>query len=254
MKKKYIVGNWKMNTSIGEAIVLAKVISRRAEDFKNIKIVLAPPFVWLTALKEELSPRSNNLFLGAQNCAWKNKGAFTGEVSPTMLTNLVDYVILGHSERRRIFLESDAMIADKVRSALENDLTPIVCVGELESKRGEGVDKQIVNQMRHILDSVEKKELEKIIFAYEPLWAIGTGKAASPRYTATVIDHLRQEIESRFGPELAEDVSFLYGGSVTAENIKGYLDYDTINGALIGGASLIGREFIKICSFVSGEN
>ncbi len=243
-----------MNTNLGEALVLGTVIKRRAEDFEHTEVVIAPPFVWLASLKETLSPIPKNFNLAAQNCWWKDKGAFTGEISPEMLKDLVKYIIIGHSERRRIFKEDNLLIVDKLKAILHNNLIPIVCVGEMTDQSGDKIDKNIIIQVRIILDAITKSQLKNIIFAYEPLWAVGTGKAASPRYVAKVVDKIREEVLNRFDQESAKEVRILYGGSVTSSNISQYLSFNTVDGALVGGASLEGKEFNKICAQASEVN
>ena len=263
MRRPLIVGNWKMNTNLADATVLVTQIKNAAEDLDSIEIVLCPPFVWLVPLAEILERAPNNLHLGAQNMWFADSGAMTGEISPLMLKNLVDFVIIGHSERRSHFDESNALINDKIHAAIRQGITPIVCVGELkkmaETKRGRGrparvaVKYNVIHQLESALKGVSADQAEKIIISYEPVWAIGTGNPATGGYAAAVIARLRQVFGRKYNRALAERVRILYGGSVDSKNINEFIYQPEIDGALVGGASLKAKEFITICREASGR-
>lgn len=260
MRRPIIIGNWKMNTSLADATVLATQIKNAAEDLDSVEIVLCPPFVWLVTLAEILNPPAgggpDNLYLGAQNMWFAEKGAMTGEVSPLMLKGLVRFVILGHSERRSHFGESNALINDKIHAAYLNKIIPIVCVGEIKkmpSTRGRGrpthveIKSDVVHQLEEALKGVNKEQAEKMVIAYEPVWAIGTGKPATGAYAAEVIARLRMVFQKKYGASVAERVRILYGGSVDSQNISEFILQPEIDGVLAGGSSLKSKEFISIC-------
>ena len=259
MRKPIIIANWKMNTTLADATILATSIKTAAGDLDAVQIVLCPPFVWLVSLAEILEAASKNIHLGAQNMWFAEKGAVTGEISPLMLKNLVDFVILGHSERRSIFDESNALINDKIHAAFGSNITPIVCVGELkkmhEEKRGRGrpnsidVKSDIIHQLEAALKSVSAEKAEKMIVAYEPVWAINPATGA---YANSVIAKLRKVFAQKYSQDMSERVRILYGGSVDAENVKEFIYQPEIDGVLAGGASLKAKEFIKICREAAG--
>ncbi|HLB95947.1 MAG TPA: triose-phosphate isomerase [Patescibacteria group bacterium] len=263
MRRPLVIGNWKMNTTLADAVVLASTIKRAAEDLDSVEIVLCPPFVWLVPLTETLEHRPRNLHLGAQNMWFAEKGAMTGEISPLMLKDLVKYVILGHSERRSHFGESNALINDKIHAALHYGIIPVVCVGELskpaEGKKARGrpplieTKSNILYQLKKFLEGVSAEKAEKIVVAYEPVWAIGTGSPATGGYAAEMISQLRRVFAKKYGQGLAERVRILYGGSVDAKNASEFLYQPEIDGVLAGGASLKTKEFIAICQEASGR-
>ncbi|MCL5407378.1 MAG: triose-phosphate isomerase [Patescibacteria group bacterium] len=263
MRRPLIVGNWKMNTTLSDAVVLANSVKRAAEDLDSVEIVLCPPFVWLVPLAENLENAPKNLTLGAQNMWFADSGAMTGEISPIMIKDLVKYVILGHSERRSHFGESNALINDKIHAAFTHGLTPIVCVGELkklqEEKRGRGrpnrtdTKSDVNHQLEEALKGVSKEKAEKIIVAYEPVWAIGTGHAATGGYAATVIEKLRQVFAKKYSKSLSERVRILYGGSVDSKNVQEFMYQPEIDGVLAGGSSLKAKEFIAVCREAAGR-
>lgn len=238
-----IVGNWKMNLSLGESIVLAESIKEGLADLSGFDAVLCPPFPFLGPVAEALSRhRLQHLLLGAQNIFWKEEGAYTGEVAAPMLRGLADFVIIGHSERRRVFHESEAEIIAKVKLAIKHGLRPIVCVGELKKAAGGQPPSQLVKELETILAALPTDDQAKLIIAYEPVWAISTNpgaKAADGHYANVVCFHLRQELPA--------EVPVLYGGSVSAENAPEFLSQPEINGVLVGGASLTARSFLAIC-------
>lgn len=262
MRRPLIVGNWKMNTTLADATVLANSVKKSAGDFDSVEIVLCPPFVWLVPLAEDLEHAPKNLSLGAQNMWFAESGAMTGEISPLMLKNLVKYVILGHSERRAHFDESNALINDKIHAALNHGIIPIVCVGEIkkmhEEKRGRGrpdaseLKSDVTHQLEGALKGILAEKAERIVVAYEPVWAIGTGEAASGAYAAAVIESLRQVFQKKYNKSLSERVRILYGGSVDSQNIQEFIYQPEIDGVLVGGASLKAKEFIGICKEAAG--
>lgn len=247
--KKYIVGNWKMNTDLSDAMVLGEGVKEAIVDIKNVEVVLCPPFVWLYPLAEMLKRAPKHLSIGAQNMFWEEQGAFTGEVSPLMLKNIVKYVILGHSERRYYFGETDELINDKVLAAFSYGLTPILCVGE-RAKKGAG-SAEVISQVEKGLSRVTQENMNNLIIAYEPVWAIGTGDAATGEYAADVALSIRRKLAELYNDEIAGNVPILYGGSVTRENINEFIDECEIDGALVGGVSLKINDFVYICKIAS---
>lgn len=262
MRRPIIIANWKMNTTLADATVLATNVKNAAPDLDSVEIVLCPPFVWLVPLAEILDHAPKNLHLGAQNMWFADKGPMTGEVSPVMLKDLVDYVIIGHSERRAHFYESDELINDKIQAAIRHGITPLLCVGELkkmqEEKRGRGrpprvdVQSNVIHQLEHALKGVSRDGAEKIVVSYEPVWAIGTGNPATGAYAAQVVSRLRQVFARKYGQAFSERVRILYGGSVDSSNITEFTFQPEIDGALVGGASLKAKEFITICREAAG--
>ena len=262
MRKPLIIGNWKMNTTLADASVLATQIKNAAGNLDAVEIVLCPPFVWLAPLKEILEHKPRNLHLGAQNMWFADKGALTGEISPVMLKNLADFVILGHSERRSHFDESNALINDKIHAALHHGITPVICVGELkkmpeQKRRGRPtrveVKSNVAFQLQSALAGISAEKAEKIVVAYEPVWAIGTGNPATGSYAASVIFQLRQVLVKKYSQNLAERVRILYGGSVDSQNVSEFILQPEIDGVLAGGASLKAKEFIAICREAAGR-
>lgn len=267
MKKPLVVANWKMNTTLSDAVVLATQIKNAVEDLEA-EIVLCPPFVWLSSLNDLLEHAPENLSLGAQNMWFAEKGAMTGEISPLMLKDMVKYVILGHSERRMHFGESNALINDKVQAALHYKIKPILCVSELkkmqDEKRGRGrpteseLKSDIFQQLKTGLKGIGEDEIGSLIIAFEPVWAISTTAdskgAASGVYAANVMSHLRSFIIEKYGHERGNDVKMIYGGSVDAGNVSEFLYQEEIDGVLVGGASLKAGEFIKICRIAGGPD
>jgi len=243
-----MAGNWKMNNDKRETLNFLSSFLPKVKEL-TVEIVICPPFTSLYAAAEKLV--GTNVKLGAQNMHWEEKGAFTGEVSPLMLKELpCDYVIIGHSERRQYFAETDETVNNKIKSALKHELAPIVCVGETLEQREEGITIDFVmGQVEKALKGIEAEEAKKIVFAYEPIWAIGTGKTASAADAQEVIGAIRNKISELYNKEVAEAVRILYGGSVKPENIKELMAEADIDGALVGGASLKAESFYAICSF-----
>ena len=243
MRTPFIAGNWKMNTTVAQASTLVAEMRERLDRVEGVEKVLCPPFISLATIGELL--RGTSIKLGAQNMYFEEKGAYTGEVSPLMLSQLCEFVILGHSERRQYFAETDELINKKVGSALKIALTPILCVGErLEEKEAGETAEVVARQVRGALEGIESPQ--GLVIAYEPIWAIGTGKAATPPESNDTTGLLRRTVAQLYGEEFAQGVRILYGGSVTASNIAGFMEQPEIDGALVGGASLKAEEFLSI--------
>jgi triosephosphate isomerase len=241
MRKPRVAGNWKMNLgSIEEAISFVRAIRHPLNDIKGVECVLCPPFTVLHAISEIILPL--NIGLGAQNMHWEDKGAHTGEIAPSMISGLCQYVILGHSERRAAssLEDSDQAINRKVHAALSHNLKPILCVGENLAQNEAGETHSFVNgQIRSGLERVSKEQASRCVIAYEPIWAIGTGKAATPSDVNRIIGlTIRGALAEMFGEDTAQSVRVLYGGSVNTENIQSFMVMPEIDGALVGGASL----------------
>jgi triosephosphate isomerase len=253
-RKKIIAGNWKMNKTQAEARVLVEDILKEIGRFDSAEIVLCPPFTSLSAVSELLSPVSN-IRLGAQNMHEAASGAYTGEISAGMLRELyVRYVSIGHSERRQFFHEDNATINRKTKAALAAELRPILCIGETLPERESGQWKKVLEtQLLEGLVGFTDKDLADIIFAYEPVWAIGTGKTASPAQAEEAHQWIRKILGTRFSTTAAEKVRIQYGGSVKAENAKELLSKPDIDGALVGGASLDARGFAAIIKNACAE-
>lgn len=243
MRTPIIAGNWKMNTTLGQAVSLVKEMRDKLDKIQGADKVLCPPFISLAAIKELL--QGTSIGLGAQNMYFEEKGAFTGEVAPNMVADLCQYVILGHSERRQYFGETDDMINKKVQAALKAGIKPILCIGEKLEERESGKTIPLVSgQVRGALSSISSPP--GLIIAYEPIWAIGTGRAATGQDANTTIGAIRQVISSLYGKEYAQGVRIQYGGSVTGANIAEFISQPEIDGALVGGASLKAADFISI--------
>ncbi len=238
-----------MNKTVGEAIDLVRELKSTLSGIKGVEVAIAPPFTALFAVHQEIE--GFPLRLAAQNLFWEEKGAFTGEISPVMLMDVgCDYVIIGHSERRQYFGENDQTINRRIKAALAQDLKAIFCIGETLKEREEGKTFSVIErQIENGLDGLSKKEMVHIVIAYEPVWAIGTGKTATPEQAEEVHRFIREKIEKIFSKEVSEGIRIQYGGSVTPENIKGLMDQPNIDGALVGGASLKADSFSRIVRF-----
>jgi triosephosphate isomerase len=247
MRKKIIAANWKMNMTLGETeAFFDKFLLELGED-RKVDVVIVPPFTAL-ARTNELLRDVQNVKLGAQNMHWEKGGAYTGEISPEMLRELlVNYVVLGHSERRTLFGETDAIVNKKVRAALANSLKPIVCIGEtLEERDGGKVEQVLATQLSGSLEGVTAEQMEEVVIAYEPVWAIGTGRTATPEQAQEAHAFIRGKVSEAWGPEVAAKVRIQYGGSVKASNAAELMAQADIDGALVGGASLDARGFAEI--------
>ena len=248
MRKWIVAGNWKMHNTIAESSALAKAIKEGSSYIQGGSIILAPPFIALFAVGEVI--KGSNVFLAAQNMYYEDKGAFTGEISPVMLKDIgCSYVIIGHSERRKYFHELDADVNLKVKKALTAGLTPIMCVGETDEEREKGITQDVVGrQVKQGLSGVEK--IDNVVIAYEPVWAIGTGKVATSAQAQEVHAFIRGILKELYSGK-ADDVRILYGGSVTKDNIGDLIAMEDIDGALVGGASLKADGFIGIIKEMS---
>ncbi|MGI6065867.1 MAG: triose-phosphate isomerase [Bacillota bacterium] len=248
MRKPIIAGNWKMFKTPGEAAALVNELKPLVKN-AQAEVVVCPPFVDLTVVIEEV--QGSNIIVGAQNMHWEEEGAFTGEVSAPMLKAVgCRYVIIGHSERRQYFNESDETVNKKVQAAFAHQLLPIVCVGETLAEREAGKTAQVVEkQVRYGLTGLKREQGANLVVAYEPIWAIGTGKTASAQDAEKVISEIRRVLADMFGEETAEQIRIQYGGSVKPDNIAELMSQPNIDGALVGGASLKADSFSKIVGF-----
>lgn len=246
MRTKLIVANWKMNATIAEALKFVAAFRRAMQAPPDCEVVICPPFTSLYALDEALAGTPYQL--GAQNMHWEDGGAFTGEISPRFLSELnVRFVILGHSERRKNFGETDVHINKKVAAALAYEFVPIICVGETEEQRSGGKTLDVVeSQVTQILDGQMKSGLETLVWAYEPVWAIGTGKNAAPEQAQEVMESIRKVAAQALDAPLADQMRILYGGSVSDRNAGSFLKQKDVDGLLVGGASLDPEQFAKI--------
>ncbi len=241
--KPLIVANWKMNKTTKECLEFLSEIKLKS---RKVEVVICPPFTLLQTLSKKL--KTKKIAIGAQNMYYKKEGAFTGEISPAMLAEFnVKYVILGHSERRNVFGENNELINKKVLSAIENNIVPILCVGEKKEEREAKDTKKVIEyQLQSCLKSVEKEKMAKVVIAYEPVWAIGTGENATPEQAEEVHDFIRHVLLGLYDEKAGEQIRILYGGSVNEENAKGFLDKKTVNGLLVGGKSLDAKSFLAI--------
>jgi len=247
MRKQIVAGNWKMNTSLSEGKNLAEQVKSLLKQAPaNIEIIVIPPFTHITEISK--ISQGSPLRVGSQNCAEWEKGAFTGEVSASMLASSgVTHVIVGHSERREYFNESNETLLGKVNQVLSNNLTPIFCCGEKLNERESNNHFHVVEkQIAETLLRLSKEEILQIVIAYEPVWAIGTGRTASPEQAQEMHAFIRSIIEKKFGKEIAENLSILYGGSCKPSNAKEIFTKPDVDGGLIGGASLVANDFIAI--------
>ena len=247
MRKPIIAGNWKMHKTIAEALEFVNDVKDRVDNDK-VEAVICAPFTLLKDLKE--ATKGTNIKIGAQNMHFEEKGAFTGEISPLMLKELdMDYVVIGHSERRQYFNETDETVNKKVLKALEVGIDPILCVGETLEEREAGNTKDVCKvQVEKALENVSKEDLAKVVIAYEPVWAIGTGKTATSEDANDVIAYIREVVANLYG-ELANEVRIQYGGSVKPSNVAEIMNQSDIDGALVGGASLEANDYVKLVNF-----
>ena len=245
----FIAGNWKMNKTVGEALDLVRELKTAISGVKGVEVAVAPPFTALYAVHKELE--GSSIRLAAQNLYWEEKGAFTGEVSPLMIKEIgCHYVIIGHSERRQFFGETDETVNRRIKAVLFQDLKVIFCIGETLKEREGGKTFSVVErQVEGGLKGLGDKEMKNIVIAYEPVWAIGTGKTATPEQAEEVHRFIREKIEKLYSREVSKEIRIQYGGSVTPENIQGLMIQPNIDGALVGGASLKADSFSKIVRF-----
>ncbi len=250
MRRPLLAGNWKMYKTVPEGVALAQEIrAGLALPLKDRDVLVAPPFTALGAVAEAL--RGSDVLLGAQNMHWEREGAFTGEISPAMLKQVgCSHVILGHSERRHIFGESDDMVARKTRAAVDNGLTPVVCVGETLPERESNRTLEVVErQLERALRGLSADEASRAVVAYEPVWAIGTGRNATPEQAQEVHAFIRKRVGATHGEPAAAALRILYGGSVKPDNIDGLMAQPDLDGALVGGASLKAESFLRIVHY-----
>jgi triosephosphate isomerase len=250
MREILIAGNWKMNNDAEESMELAenlKMLSKRFDE--NVDVLICPPFISLYAVKKVLA--GSNIKIGAQNMHFEDKGAYTGEISPLMLKGLgIEYVIVGHSERRQYFNETDETVNKKLESALRHGIIPILCVGETLKQRESKIEKETIkNQIVKAFENIKPSDAEKIIVAYEPIWAIGTGKNATCSQANEMASFIRSCVSELYGKKLSKKTIIQYGGSVKSSNAGEILSQPDIDGALVGGASLNADEFLKIINY-----
>lgn len=248
MRKPIIAGNWKMHKTINEAKSFVEEIKGSIKE-TDVEAVICAPYTILKDLKEVT--KGTNIKVGAQNMHFEENGAFTGEISPLMLKELeIDYVIIGHSERRQYFNETDETVNKKVKKALEHSIIPIMCVGESLEQREAGDTKSIVkSQVEKGLQGINHEDIKKIVVAYEPIWAIGTGKTASSEDANEVIAYIREVIKNVSSEDISEEIRIQYGGSVKPSNVEEIMNQSDIDGALVGGASLEPKDFIELVNF-----
>lgn len=248
MRIPLIAGNWKMNTTITEAEKLVLELRPSLDQIENVEKVVCPPFISLAIVHNLL--KGSTVKIGAQNLYFQDKGAFTGEISPAMLSGLCEYVIIGHSERRQLFYETDEMISKKIAAALKHNLKPILCVGEnLAEYEANQTEVVVTRQVSGSLEGIDKAD--SLTIAYEPVWAIGTGRAATGEQANDTISLIRSLISKKYGASISSNMRILYGGSVTAANIADFVSRSDIDGALVGGASLKAADFIDIVRITS---
>jgi len=247
--KTLIVGNWKMNLNMGEASLYVHQLSKLVKVHRDVEVILAPTALTLQSLSLQVNPRQFKL--AAQNFYWRDHGPYTGEISATQLRGVVQYALVGHSERRHVFHESDKDVRAKVQAAIRNHIKPILCIGETAFERSEGETLDVIHdQLLGGLANVTSEDMEHIIIAYEPVWAIshgdGKGKADDPKNVAQVFQMIRNQIKHLYGPKAAESVQILYGASVNVDNVVSFLNIPGVNGLLVGGASLVAHDFNEI--------
>ena len=243
MRIPMIAGNWKMNTTVSEAVELVNKILRELDEVNSVDKVLCPPFISLAAVGGLI--KGSSIKLGAQNVYFQEKGAYTGEISPLMLAGLCEFVIIGHSERRQYFNETDEIVNKKMQAALRVGLKPILCIGERLAENEAGLTEEVVTrQLRSALTEIG--HLSEMIIAYEPVWAIGTGKAATGEQANQTISLIRDNVSQLYDKDIAQRLRILYGGSVTADNATEFMQQPEIDGALVGGASLKADQFLSI--------
>jgi triosephosphate isomerase len=254
MRKPFIAGNWKMHNTIGEAVALVESLQTALANVKGCDVAVCPPFPALAAVREALA--GSTIGLGAQNMHWEEKGAFTGEVSPQMLEGLCDYVIIGHSERRTLFGETDETVNKKLHAALAHGLKPILCVGEnLEQNQAGETEAFVSGQVQAAFEGISAEQARTITIAYEPIWAIGTGLPATGEGANTIIGGtVRKAVVTMYGQDVADVVRIQYGGSVKPGNIAEFMAQPEIDGALVGGASLRADDFAAIVKGAAKAN
>jgi len=249
MRRTIIAGNWKMYKTTQEAIKLVKNLKENLKNIQRVEVVLCPPFTSLLSVHEII--KDSPLKLGAQNISFEKEGAYTGEVSPSMIKDVgCEFVIIGHSERRKYFNEDDGIVNKKIKLALIFGLTPIVCVGETLEEREKGVaEDTVINQVDNGFVNINEEDMRKLVIAYEPVWAIGTGRIATPEIADGMHLAIRNQLSKLYSSKLSNNISILYGGSVKPDNIDSLMGQENIDGALVGGASLDSESFSRIVKF-----
>lgn len=256
---KLIVANWKMYPTLSDSLVLAGAYKKSLQELRGVDIVIAPPTVWLSSIIESWSGSSRHIHFAAQNVWPEDQGAYTGEASAYLVKDLVRYALVGHSERRQYAHEDNELVREKVQACLRWQIVPILCIGEAEPVLGPNDQLndyqwgKLRGQLLSALEGVDHQHLSKVVVAYEPIWAIGTQKAASARYSESVIKRLRQAVESKFGQAVAGEMRFLYGGSVSPSNAESFLRSEEIAGLLVGSVSTKAKEFVAICEHAVTE-
>jgi triosephosphate isomerase len=248
-RRPLIAGNWKMNTNLGEAAQLALAVVRAATDVLDREVMIAPPFTALGEVADIL--HDSRVILAAQNICWAAKGAFTGEISPAMLKEMGGTMaIIGHSERRHIFGETNALINRRVAGALENDLVPVLCIGEkLAERETDRTWLVLAEQLKDGLAGITITDPDRLVIAYEPVWAIGTGKTASPEQAQEAHAFIRKQVAAMYEKDIASQMRILYGGSVIPDNVDALMSQEDVDGALVGGAALDAESFARIIHF-----
>ncbi len=246
MRTPIIAGNWKMHKTAAEAVLLAREVREAVAKLTGVDVVLCPPFTALSAVESVIA--NTRIGLGAQNMYWEEQGAFTGEISPVMLAGLCDYVILGHSERRQFFGETDEGVNKKAKAALAHQLFPIICVGEnLQQNEAGETESFVGGQVKAAFDGLSAADAVKVIVAYEPIWAIGTGRNAQPADANNIIGRsIRGVLAGLYGQDVAQKIRVQYGGSVKPDNIEAFMAQPEVDGALVGGASLKADSFVAL--------
>lgn len=246
MRIPFVAGNWKMYKTVHDAVVFTKEFRNCVKDLKDVEVVIAPPFTAIHAVAE--AARNSKIEVAGQDVYWEKEGAFTGEISAAMLKEAgAEYVIIGHSERRRLFGETDVHVNRKVLAALGAELAPIMCVGETLEERDAGSTLSVLDgQLKNGLDGLTRAHLVELVIAYEPVWAIGTGRNATPSQAQEVHAHIRTRLRQWFGGDAAEQVRVIYGGSVKPDNAQELMAQLDVDGGLVGGASLDAKSFLEI--------
>lgn len=250
MRRPIIAANWKMNTTPESAFELMDTMIEDLDSIEGVDIAICPPFIALESFADMFDGTA--LFLGAQNMFWEERGAYTGEISPLMLKEICDYVILGHSERRKYFHETDADVRRKVESALSHNILPIICVGENDEQNQAGQTLEVIGrQITAALEGLQSNRLGECVIAYEPVWAIGTGRPATGAGANGTIGEIRSIVARIHGSQVASEMRIQYGGSVKSSNIAEFISQPEIDGALVGGASLDADEFVRIVAITN---
>jgi len=248
MREKIVAGNWKMNTTLEDGVKLAKELNNLVKEKAagDVRVIIAPPFVHLTEVVKAVD--TSRVQVSAQNAATEAKGAFTGEIAPAMIKSTgAEYTILGHSERRSYYNEDDGILERKVNLALEEELKPIFCIGEVLEEREAGKQSEVVSrQLENVVFKLSEEDFRKLIIAYEPVWAIGTGKTATPQQAQDMHAYIRKLIADKYNQQVADDTTILYGGSCKPSNAEELFANPDVDGGLIGGASLKANDFVEI--------